>query len=103
MNIIKSILTGYIVFAGMVVKGQIEDSMEVTNATQCFLKAFINFHWINFRNFFSNDATTFFLSGRKESEECDKKKSKKPGLICFRNSLIHQKNFILKLNPKIYS
>ena len=100
MNITKLILPLSISFAGLIVQGQTNDSLEVTKATQNFVKAFINFDWKNFRNSFSSDATIFFPSREEGRRRIGQKEIEETWLKIFPEFIDSTKKFDLKIDPK---
>ncbi|WP_091147097.1 YybH family protein [Flavobacterium caeni] len=73
--------------------------MEVANTTEKFLKAFKDFDWETFRNYFDDEASIFFPAqfrtrklGRKEIEAAWKE--------IFPEFIDPSKKFDLKLNPQ---
>ena len=100
MNITKIILSASIAFASLSVQGQTNDSLEVTKATQNFVKAFINFDWKNFRNSFSSDATIFFPGWEKGKRRIGQKEIEETWVELFPEFIDSTKKFDLKIDPK---
>lgn len=100
MNITKLILSVSISFVSLIVQGQSNDSLEVTKATQSFVKAFINFDWKNFRNSFSSDATIFFPSWEEGKRRIGRKEIEETWLEIFPEFIDSTKKFDLKIDPK---
>ena len=100
MNITKLILLVSISFASLFVQGQTNDSLEVTKATQNFVKPYINFDWKNFRNSFSSDATIFFPSWEEGKRRIGQKEIEETWLEIFPEFIDSTKKFDLKIDPK---
>ena len=100
MNITKLILSVVIAFAYLNLQGQTNDSLEVTKATQNFVKAFINFDWKNFRNSFSSDATIFFPGWEEGKRRVGQKEIEETWLELFPEFIDSTKKFDLKIDPK---
>ncbi len=100
MNIKTSILLAGIFFSGMSAEAQTKDSLEVTKATQDFLKAFVNFDWPNFRNAFSNTATIFFPAWEEGQRRVGQKEIEETWLQIFPEFVDTTKKFNLKIDPK---
>lgn len=100
MKITKLILSASISFASLSVQGQTNDTLEVTKATQNFVKAFINFDWKSFRNSFSSDATIFFPSWEKGKRRIGQKEIEETWLEIFPEFIDSTKKFDLKIDPK---
>src|SRR6187455_2979587 len=100
MKITKLILSASISFASLIVQGQTNDSLEVTKATQNFVKAFINFDWKGFRNSFSSDTTIFFPSWEQGKRRIGQKEIEETWLEIFPEFIDPTKKFDLKIDPK---
>ena len=100
MNITKIILSASIAFASLIVQGQTNDSLEVTKATQNFVKAFIDFDWKNFRNSFSSDATIFFPGWEEGKRRIGQKEIEETWVELFPEFIDTTKKFDLKIDPK---
>ena len=100
MTITKIILSASIAFASLGVRGQTNDSLEVTKATQNFVKAFIDFDWKNFRNSFSSDATIFFPGWEEGKRRIGQKEIEETWVELFPEFIDSTKKFDLKIDPK---
>jgi ketosteroid isomerase-like protein len=100
MNIKRSVLLISLFMTVVFAQAQSKDSMAVTKATKDFVKAFINFDWVNFKNSFSNSATIFFPSWEEGKRRTGKKEIEETWQTIFPEFIDSAKKFDLKIDPK---